>query len=195
MQHPAPLPLQRAIRREATGLQYAVARHPIATVLCATSQQGLCAVLLGPDASAVIALLQQRFGPSPGTDGGVEAHEALEQVLRLMDGEPAQRQLRLHLIGTAFERLVWQALAAIPKGQVVTYGALAAAIGRPKAARAVGAACGRNNLAVVVPCHRVGYKGSPRLHYRWGSNIKKQLLMAEGAPLDCAAAGQQQPLF
>jgi O-6-methylguanine DNA methyltransferase len=83
------------------------------------------------------------------------------------------------LRGTPFQRAVWDALVAIPAGETRTYGALAAALGRPAAARAVGAACGRNPIGLLVPCHRaVGADGS-LTGYAWGLARKRWLLERE----------------
>jgi methylated-DNA-[protein]-cysteine S-methyltransferase len=81
--------------------------------------------------------------------------------------------------GSEFERDVWRALRRIPPGEVRTYGEVARAIGRPRAARAVGGACGRNPVALVVPCHRVvGAKGPGG--FGAGLGMKERLLRMEG---------------
>lgn len=83
--------------------------------------------------------------------------------------------------GTEFQRAVWKALRDIPAGQTVTYGALAAAIGHPKAVRAVGAANGANPVGVVVPCHRVIGSDASLTGYGGGLERKRWLLAHEGA--------------
>ncbi len=81
-------------------------------------------------------------------------------------------------IGTPFQLTVWEFLRSIPTGSTMTYAAVARAIGRPNAARAVGQAVGKNNHSLVIPCHRVVSEG--RLTgYRWGLERKKQLLASE----------------
>lgn len=81
--------------------------------------------------------------------------------------------------GTPFQRLVWTALTMIPFGKVVCYGDIACMIGRPKAARAVGGACNRNPIAIVIPCHRIlGVKGD-LTGYAGGLKIKCALLEHE----------------
>jgi len=77
---------------------------------------------------------------------------AIECVLR---GEQPERLPPLDLRGTPFQKKVWRALLEIPAGQTRSYGEIAAAVGEPGAARAVGAACGANPIPVLVPCHRV----------------------------------------
>ena len=83
--------------------------------------------------------------------------------------------------GTAFQREVWQALLAIAPGQPSTYGALAGRLGRASAARALGAAVGRNPISVLVPCHRVVGADGSLTGYAGGLDRKKALLSLEGA--------------
>jgi methylated-DNA-[protein]-cysteine S-methyltransferase len=83
--------------------------------------------------------------------------------------------------GTVFQRAVWQALTAIPYGTTVSYGAIASAVGKPTASRAVGAANGANPLSIVVPCHRVIGAGGQMTGYGGGVWRKEQLLGLERA--------------
>ena len=86
-----------------------------------------------------------------------------------------------HARATAFQRRVWQALRAIPPGETRTYAEVARVIGRPGAARAVGAACARNPLALVIPCHRVVRGDGGLGGYAWGVGRKRRLLQRERA--------------
>ncbi|MFO1184685.1 MAG: methylated-DNA--[protein]-cysteine S-methyltransferase [Bauldia sp.] len=97
---------------------------------------------------------------------------------RIFDPPRWQRDapLRIVMIGSDFEIRVWQALLAVPPGGATTYSGLASAIGAPKAARAVGAAVGRNPLSFVVPCHRVLGKGGSLTGYHWGLTRKRAIL-------------------
>jgi AraC family transcriptional regulator of adaptative response/methylated-DNA-[protein]-cysteine methyltransferase len=97
--------------------------------------------------------------------------------------------LPLDIRGTAFQARVWQALQKIPRGQTATYTDIAAALGQPKAVRAVAQACASNRLAVVVPCHRVVRRDGDLAGYRWGVERKRALLDRErGAAMADAAA-------
>jgi len=87
----------------------------------------------------------------------------------------------LDLKGTDFQRLVWRTLLGIPFGEVLTYGELAAQLGHPGAARAVGAANGRNPVAILVPCHRVVAAGGRLGGYAGGLEVKRRLLAHEAA--------------
>jgi AraC family transcriptional regulator of adaptative response/methylated-DNA-[protein]-cysteine methyltransferase len=105
---------------------------------------------------------------------------------------PEAETLPLDVHATAFRRRVWEALRRIPAGETRSYGQIAAAVGAPGAARAVGSACAANPVAVVVPCHRViGSDGS--LHgYAYGLARKRQLLDAEaGRSGEPAPAGEE----
>ena len=86
------------------------------------------------------------------------------------------RPLRVVLIGTDFEVRVWETLLAIPLGRATTYSDIASKIGRPKAARAIGAAVGKNPVSFVVPCHRVLGKNGDLTGYHWGLTRKRAML-------------------
>jgi AraC family transcriptional regulator of adaptative response/methylated-DNA-[protein]-cysteine methyltransferase len=88
----------------------------------------------------------------------------------------ADRPLRVVLIGTDFEVRVWETLMRIPMGRAITYSDLAGTIGRPAAARAVGAAVGKNPISFVVPCHRVVGKSGELTGYHWGLTRKRAML-------------------
>jgi methylated-DNA-[protein]-cysteine S-methyltransferase len=106
--------------------------------------------------------------------------EACRQLTEYFAGARRTFDLPLAPEGTAFQRRVWERLRAIGYGETVSYGALAAALDAPRAARAVGAACGRNPLPVVVPCHRVvGAAGDLRGFGLGGVAVKRRLLDLE----------------
>ncbi len=90
-------------------------------------------------------------------------------------------QLPLDVQGTAFQRMVWKELQRIPYGETRTYGQIAAALGRPKAARAVANACASNPTPLVVPCHRVVRSDGTLGGHRWGSFREEALLEREKA--------------
>ena len=109
--------------------------------------------------------------------------QAATQVLAHLTGDTAAGDLVLDLsAGTAFQQSVWQALLRIPAGQHQTYGELARQIGLPQAARAVGAAVGRNPVSIIVPCHRVLGAGGQLTGYAGGLWRKQALLRLEGHP-------------
>lgn len=105
------------------------------------------------------------------------AHAQLKEYL---SGSRTSFELPLAPVGTPFQQEVWAQLQQIPYGQTITYGELARRIGRPSAARAVGAACGRNPIAIIIPCHRVVGQSGGLTGYAWGKDLKAALLGLEG---------------
>jgi len=95
--------------------------------------------------------------------------------------------------GTDFQRQVWRAMQKIPWGQTASYGDLARAIGRPKAVRAVGGACGANPIPVFIPCHRVLATGGGPGGFSSGMHWKRTLLAAEGVELKAPKSKLQAP--
>lgn len=131
---------------------------------------------------SAVYMTDQRYRPDEATFGRSDPDafgHVLTQLAEYFAGERAVFDLPLTLEGTPFQREVWQALREIPYGETRTYGDLAAALGRPNAARAVGLANGRNPLSIVVPCHRlVGSDGS-LTGYGGGLERKRYLLDLE----------------
>ena len=84
------------------------------------------------------------------------------------------------MMGTFFQKTVWQEIAKIPLGKTMTYKDVAEKVGRPKAYRAVGTACGKNEMALFIPCHRVVASDGSLSSYAWGIDRKKWLLEHEG---------------
>ncbi|HEV2179462.1 MAG TPA: methylated-DNA--[protein]-cysteine S-methyltransferase [Gemmatimonadaceae bacterium] len=168
-----------ARRARADVMHVAFARSPIGLVLVARSAAGLVAVLVGDDREALRRELARRFplGEWAGSDAVLDA--LAERVAALVETPAKKLDVPLDMRGTPFQREVWRALRAIPPGATTTYGQLAARLGRPTSARAVGAACGANPLAIVVPCHRVIARDGALTGYRWGVERKRALLERE----------------
>ena len=119
--------------------------------------------------------------------------EAREQLDAYFAGERTTFDLRLRAVGTPFQREVWAALEGIPYGETRGYGELAAQLGRPGAARAVGLANGRNPISIVVPCHRVVGAGGALTGYGGGLAAKRALLDLERGVLSYDAASTATP--
>lgn len=111
----------------------------------------------------------------------IEAPAVLEGWVGAAFGPHARQPVAIVASGSRFDIEVWQALLAIAPGQVSSYGALAASIGRHGAARAVGGALGRNALAFLIPCHRVLGASGGLGGYRWGPPVKRAILDWERA--------------
>jgi methylated-DNA-[protein]-cysteine S-methyltransferase len=149
---------------------------PLGEMLLAATDQGLCGIWFAG----------QRHGPDSSGWREDAAHpvlrEAVAQLRAYFAGERTRFDLPLDLQGgTGFQQSVWQALLAIPPGGTTSYGELGRRLGRPQAARAVGAAVGRNPLSIVVPCHRVLGTGGSLTGYAGGLERKTALLRLEGA--------------
>ena len=129
-------------------------------------------------------LLQRQYGADAIRLRAASRASAAGRALRAyFDGDTGcLASLPVATNGTGFQRMVWDALRQIPPGQTVSYGALAARIGRPTAMRAVGLANGANPVSIVVPCHRVIGAGGALTGFGGGLERKRWLLAHEGAP-------------
>ncbi len=145
-------------------------------------------VLLTSDGAALTGLYfdGQKHHPEIGTDwirdDAAEPFALVRaQLAAYARGQRRRFELPLAPAGTPFQRAVWQALLTIGPGETLTYAALAARVGAPRAVRAVGAAVGRNPLSVVIPCHRVVGSDGSLTGYAGGLDRKRALLRLEGA--------------
>ncbi len=155
---------------------------PLGTVHLAASERGL----------AGLWFAGQRHLPAQLRGAGAWRTDAAHAVLRAatqqlaeyLDARRTQFDVPLDLgAGTPFQQSVWQALRRIACGSTLSYGALAQALGQPRAVRAVAAAVGRNPISVLVPCHRVLGSGGALTGYAGGLQRKAALLRLEGLPL------------
>jgi AraC family transcriptional regulator of adaptative response/methylated-DNA-[protein]-cysteine methyltransferase len=169
-----------AYRRGAkeTTLRHALEPSTLGWVLVAASEQGVCAISLGPEPTALLAELQRRFGASQLAPGDPEFCDWVARAVALVEGA-RDVDLPLDVRGTVFQQRVWQLLREIPAGETRTYSELSRALGAPNGARAVARACADNPLAVAVPCHRVVRSDGSLAGYRWGLERKAQLLRRE----------------
>jgi AraC family transcriptional regulator of adaptative response/methylated-DNA-[protein]-cysteine methyltransferase len=164
---------------EGTQIVYATAGCPLGRLLVAATAKGVCAVSMGTsDAELVDALAREYPAATIGPDQGALS-QWTARILAHLAGTESRLDLPLDIRATAFESQVWQALALIPFGETRSYGDVAKAIGRPTAVRAVASACGRNPVALAIPCHRVVPSSGGTGGYRWGAGRKKALLAHE----------------
>ena len=160
-------------------ISYTTVGSPVGRLLIAATPRGVCLVSMGRlDAELQSALEREYPGATLTRDPGKLARWT-RQVLDYLAGRLPRIDLPLDIQATAFQWQVWEALAAIPYGSTRTYGDVAAAIGRPDAARAVARACATNPVALAIPCHRVVPAAGGTGGYRWGTARKKALLAQE----------------
>jgi AraC family transcriptional regulator of adaptative response/methylated-DNA-[protein]-cysteine methyltransferase len=162
-------------------IRYATGQCWLGTILVASSDRGVCAILLGDDAAALARDLRDRFPSADLREHGDAATASLAEAIRLVEAPGQSVTLPLDLRGTAFQHRVWQALREIPAGATASYGEIARRLGEPRMAREVAEACAANPLAVAVPCHRVVRTGGAISGYRWGVRRKRALLQREAA--------------
>ena len=127
-----------------------------------------------------ITAISTNYRPETGEEKETETiRRAYTQITEYLEGKRKIFDLPLAATGTEFQKRVWKALSEIPYGETRTYGEIAAAIGNPKAARAVGMANHRNPLMIVVPCHRVIGSNGKMTGYASGLDTKEFLLKLE----------------
>jgi methylated-DNA-[protein]-cysteine S-methyltransferase len=179
-----------AVRREHAGIAMAYARipTPVGDVLVAGDGSELWALWIDG----------QRWAPviGPGwRETEAPFHETRRQLEDYFAGRRTTFDLPLRFGGTAFQSKVWRTLLTIPFGQTRSYGEIATSLGRPRAARAVGAANGQNPFCIVVPCHRLIGSAGALVDYAAGLEVKRWLLDHEaavsGAQITPRAAGSQ----
>lgn len=168
-------------------ITFACRQTSFGLLMMATTDKGVCFAEFGDSEQALTEQLQAEFprarllpsdaGDSPDLDAWVAA---LDDHLSRNRPRP---EVPLDIRGTAFQTRVWKLLLSVREGEVVSYTELARRLGEPKAVRAVASACGRNRIAVLIPCHRVLRSDGSLGGYRWGLERKQRLLDKESAGL------------
>lgn len=160
---------------------YAIVPSALGRLLVAATGHGICMIAIGDDDANLVDELRAEFPAARIVAGDGPRRDWVRAVVDHLSGATQALDLPLDVCATAFQWRVWQALRAIPYGEVRTYREIAEALDAPRASRAVGRACATNPVAVAVPCHRaVGSDG--KLHgYRWGLERKRALLAREAA--------------
>ncbi|WP_329741219.1 methylated-DNA--[protein]-cysteine S-methyltransferase [Dyella sp. A6] len=166
-------------------IRYTTTTTSLGCLLVAATTRGICAVTLGVDDAELEQRLADEFPRAARERVDAGREEWLDAVIARIASElgwssgNAPALPPLDVAATAFQWRVWDALTRIPAGQTRSYGDIAATIGKPGAARAVGNACGNNRLALIVPCHRVIREDGSPGGWRWGVQRKRQLLAHE----------------
>jgi AraC family transcriptional regulator of adaptative response/methylated-DNA-[protein]-cysteine methyltransferase len=158
---------------------------PFGLTLVMATERGICGLGFAEETGAepTMADLRARW---PHADY-VEDPVTLGPMVDAAFGVTRDAPVPLALIGAPFQLKVWEALLRIPSGHVTTYSEIAAAIGHPRAVRAVGTAVGRNPISWLIPCHRAVRKSGGLGGYHWGLPVKRALLARETAALDATA--------
>jgi AraC family transcriptional regulator of adaptative response/methylated-DNA-[protein]-cysteine methyltransferase len=168
-------------RRGGAGVQikYAVVDSPLGRLLVAATSKGVCAVAMGASDRALERGLAEEYPTAAlEPDQGALAHWT-RLILAHLAGRRPRLDLPLDIQATSFQWQVWNALGSIPYGETRSYAEVAAAIGRPRAVRAVARAIAANRVAVAIPCHRVVPSAGGTGGYRWGTGRKRALLATE----------------
>jgi len=160
-------------------IRYTVVECRLGWLLAAATPRGLCAVSLGDTPQTLEAELRRDFPAAAVTRDDPALSATARALARHLDGEQPELDLPLDVQATAFQARVWAALRSIPYGESRTYRQIAAAIGQPGAARAVGNACAHNPVSLVIPCHRAVREDGGLGGYRWGVARKRALLERE----------------
>jgi AraC family transcriptional regulator of adaptative response/methylated-DNA-[protein]-cysteine methyltransferase len=155
---------------------------PFGEALAMGTDRGLCGLAFAAETGrdAAMADMAARW-PAAGFR---EAPDRLAPWVEAAFGGAGEA--RLLMIGAPFQIKVWEALLQVPTGHVTTYSDIAAAIGHPKAVRAVGTAVGRNPVSFLIPCHRALRKAGGLGGYHWGLGVKRAMLAWESARADAA---------
>lgn len=164
-------------------ISYAGASSSLGTILMGATDRGLCFIQFGKPFEELLEALRLEYPHAHLATMPEESKGQFKVWMRSLEAhlksEKPHLDLPLDIQGTAFQLKVWAYLQKIPYGEVRSYTEVAEGIGQPKAARAVASACAANNLAIVIPCHRV-LRGSGEMGgYRWGIEVKRTLIDQE----------------
>jgi AraC family transcriptional regulator of adaptative response/methylated-DNA-[protein]-cysteine methyltransferase len=157
-------------------IRWAIAQTTLGKMLLAATDKGICRLSFDEDAGE----LRRRFPRADIVPGGADFADLVKRAVAAVDHPAQMPSLPLDVQGTAFQQAVWAALQGIPPGETRTYAQIAAAVGKPKAVRAAGTANGANNIAVLIPCHRVIRTDGSMGGYAYGIQRKEKLLAMEG---------------
>ena len=162
-------------------ISYAITTSELGKLLVARTKRGICSVTFGDDNATLLDALEKEFPNAEIAEDPGELKNAVDAILKYLEGKTKRLVLPLDLQATAFQMQVWDFLRKIPYGETRSYSQVAEALGDKKKVRAVAQACAKNRVAVVIPCHRVVASDGKLSGYRWGVERKRQLLEREGS--------------
>ena len=167
-------------RKQGSGvtIRYSIAETPIGRLLLAATARGICSIQFGDSDTTLEGALRKEYPQAEIVRTDKQLTGWVRAVRNRIRGENTA-SLPLDIRATAFQRLVWEQLRAIPSGATRSYSEIAKRIGKPRAARAVARACATNPVAVAIPCHRVVREDGALGGYRWGIQRKRKLLALE----------------
>jgi AraC family transcriptional regulator of adaptative response/methylated-DNA-[protein]-cysteine methyltransferase len=167
-------------RKQGSGvtIRYTIAASDVGRMLLAATGEGICSVQFGDSDHALEGALRHEYPQAELVRSDRQLSTSVRAIRDRVRGHKAS-PLPLDIRATAFQRLVWEQLQAIPFGVTKSYGEIAKSIGHPRAARAVARACATNPVAVAIPCHRVVRENGELGGYRWGIKRKQKLLSLE----------------
>jgi len=164
---------------------------PFGLAIVTLTEKGVCGLGFGDNETAMLADMTARWPKATYRRNDACAAKWIGQIFK-----PEQNEaVPLHLMGTPFQIKVWEALLAIPSGALSTYGTIAEGLNNPNAARAVGAAVGRNPISWLIPCHRVLGSSGALTGYHWGVERKRAMLAVEAAKHDQAQPEKCEAVF
>lgn len=163
-------------------ISFGFAGSPFGKCLIAEGPRGICHIAFVENEKSAFAELKRDWPQAEMERDDSAVAKTTSQIFRRRAGSEAGAPLRAFVRGTAFQVRIWRALLQVPPGSLTSYGRLATAIGRPTAARAVGAAVGRNPLAYLIPCHRVIRETGVLGDYHWGPDRKRAMIAWEISP-------------
>ncbi|MEJ2408106.1 MAG: bifunctional DNA-binding transcriptional regulator/O6-methylguanine-DNA methyltransferase Ada [Novosphingobium sp.] len=158
-------------------IRWAVVPTTLGQMLVAATEKGVCRLSFAEG----LEDLAERFPKAELVEGGEDFARLLADVVSAVEQPGDSRAIPLDVQGTAFQEAVWRELQRIPPGETRSYAQIAAAVGKPGAVRAAGSANGANNVAVLIPCHRVIRTDGSLGGYAYGLDIKRELLRREQA--------------
>ena len=166
---------------DGTRIRYAIAPYSAGKVLLAVTDKGVCSVKLGDDPARLRHELEGEYPKAELISADKDLTAWMNNLLGRLEGQVNLPELPIDVRATTFQRRVYEELKRIPAGETKTYSQIAQRLGGESGRRAVARACATNNVAVLIPCHRVVRSDGGMGGYRWGLNRKEDLLAQERA--------------
>lgn len=160
-------------------IDFDIAPTTLGLMLIACTDKGICSLCISDSESELLDELASHFPHTHLNRDKTKLAQAFSTLTQFLAHPQVHPNCALDIYGTVFQQSVWQALSKIPLGETLSYSALAARIGNPKAVRAVANACGSNKISLLIPCHRILGKNGKLTGYRWGIARKETLLRME----------------